>query len=93
MTNDFDCYLVDINTDKISNTAYVDCIWDAEGIWVDLNYSCNEEDGFIQDYQTCFAELYDSGNPDDEMWDLALRLAEYMKNKYGIPLDVWRDDS
>lgn len=84
---DFEIYLKDIELEKITNTARVDCIWDAEGIWVDLNYSYDKTNGYGE-YQTCFAELYDSGKPSEAMWDLALKVAVYMKNKFGIPLDV-----
>lgn len=85
-------YLADIDETKITKTARVDIIWDEEGIWVDLNYSSDQIGGYGE-YQTCFAALYtdDQDNrPNEKMWNLAMEVAMFIRDKYRMPLDVAR---
>lgn len=94
--NTYAYYTSEINEGRITSTARVDCIWDAEGIWVDLNYSSVVEGSFIDygDYQCCFASLYSDDNdnqPSERMWSLAISVAKHISEKYTIPLDISKE--
>lgn len=84
-------YLEDLDESKITDRAMVDCIWDGTGIYVDFNYDVDAYDG-IGDYQLCLAETYLDGKPSEDMWRAAMALAEYVRAKYQIPLEVSYDE-
>lgn len=83
-------YLKCIDKKKITNTARISCVWDYDGQWVDFNYSYDKDTGY-GDYQCCYAVTCQDDQPDDETWEFAKSLAEYMSQKYGLELDISND--
>lgn len=85
-------YCPRIDETKISDTARVSVSWDSFGITVDLNYSHDVQNGYGESV-LCFCETYDNGRPDEEVWDEAWRIGEFLKDRYGIPLDLKKDEA
>lgn len=93
---DFDVQVIvknyyNIDESKITDTACVSCIWDVDGIWVNFNYAYDELRGDM-DSVLCFCELYTDGEPDEDIWKDAQRIANLLKKQYRVELHIRKDE-
>lgn len=79
-----------IDVQQITDTARVSVIWDSFGICVDFNYSYSDADGYGSS-ELCFCEPYDSGEPDETAWLQAQQVGQLLKEKYGVPMDIFKE--
>lgn len=85
-------YCPNIDPSKITDSARVSVIWDSFGIAVDLNYSYSEAEGWGESV-LCFCEPYDDGTPNEDVWDEAQQVGGFLRDRYGLPLDVEKSAS
>lgn len=87
----FSDILSKIDASKITDSARISVVWDSFGIAVDLDYTWSEKDG-AGDGVLCFCENYGESSPDESVWEEAQNIGAFLKEKFGLPLTVSRDD-
>lgn len=79
-----------IQRNKITETACITCIWDADGIWVDLNYAYDAMMGAAS-CQLCMASLWtdpEDNQPSEALWQEAIEVATVLSAAYNLPLKI-----
>lgn len=79
-----------IQKNKITETACITCIWDADGISVDLNYAY-EAMMRASSCQLCMAYLWtdpEDNQPSEALWQEAIEVARVLSAAYNLPLKI-----
>lgn len=73
------------DSNRLTEKSYISCVWDEEGIYIDVNYSDEPGgDNYSQIYSNMLEPYMDSDILTEDDWDIAFQIASKLADVYNL---------